>query len=154
MTEKESKYNTLYMDIARRVSDMSYAVRSKVGAVLVRDGNILGYGFNGTPAGEDNCCEYEHYDMVQRLDKPTEFVSQGLRTKDNVIHAEQNILFKCLREGKSTLGTSLYITLAPCLHCAKMIYGAGIKNVFYSDVYRESSGIFFLEKHNVEITKL
>lgn len=162
MTEKDIKYNTLYMDVAERVSQMSYAARKKVGAILVKDGNILGYGFNGTPKGEDNCCErYEYtYDAKDVLDNEEWVFQLGTRrwvktvTKDNVLHAEENLFFKCLQEGKSTIGASLYVTMAPCIRCAKLTYGAGIKNVLYKDIYRDSSGIEFLNSHNINTEKI
>ena len=140
MTEKELRYHTLYMDIADRVSCMSHAVRAKVGALLVRENNILAFGFNGTPAGQENCCETQTPD--------------GLETKPNVLHAEQNMFFKCMKDGIKTKSSSLYITLAPCLNCSKLIYGAGVSEVFYDHAYRDLSGVDFLISMGVKVEKL
>lgn len=144
MTEKELRYNQLYMDLAERIAQMSHAVRAKVGAVLVRDGNVISFGWNGTPAGTPNQCELD-------------VVKDGVLTTvtaPNVQHAEENLLMKMLRSGISAKDATLYVTLLPCLHCAKMVYGSGIKKVYYRDSYRDISGAELLESLGVKLERL
>jgi dCMP deaminase len=145
MTEKEIRYHNLYMDVASRVALMSHAVRSKVGAILVKDGNIVGHGWNGQPKGADNCCEK----TVELEDGTT-----VLETLPTVQHAEENLLLKMLQAGNSAKDGTLYVTLLPCIHCAKMVYGAGIKNVYYRHSYRDESGVEFLSNFGVAVSKL
>jgi dCMP deaminase len=113
MTIKEEKYDDLYMDIAKRVSKMSYDKDTQVGAVIVKDGNIISMGWNGTPAGFPNECKHP---------------STGV-TLPYVIHAETNAICKLSRDGGNGLGSTLYSTLAPCMECTKLILQSGIKEV-------------------------
>lgn len=123
-------YGSLVTDISKR----SYSKRKQVGALAVRDNDIIAYGFNGTPKGFDNCCEDENN-----------------VTKPEVLHAELNLICKCAKSGKSLDGASLYITLSPCIDCAKLIVQCGIKEVFYIEEYRNIEGIEFLKKNNIPI---
>ncbi len=130
----------LYMDIAQRVSQQSYAVRAKVGAVFVADSGVMSIGYNGTLPGEDNCCENE--------------IDGILVTKPNVYHAEENLLSKLLEEGVSAKNGSMFLTLEPCLNCAKLIRGAKIYNVYYRDSYRMHDGIDFLKNAGVNVQQI
>ena len=139
MEAKQLRLDALYIDIASRISHMSYGRRAKVGALLVKDDTIISHGWNGTPTGDDNNCEIENEDGT-------------LTTKSEVIHAELNALTKVAKNGgMGVLGSTLYITLSPCIECAKLIKQAGISRVVYRDVYRDNSGINFLESRNVEV---
>ena len=113
MTLKEERYDDLYMDIAKRVSKMSYDKDTQVGAVIVKDGNIISMGWNGTPAGFPNECKHP---------------STGV-TLPYVIHAETNAICKLSRDGGNGLDATLYSTLAPCMECTKLILQSGIKEV-------------------------
>jgi dCMP deaminase len=128
----------LYMDIAERVALESYCERKKVGAVIVKDNNIISFGYNGTISGFPNVCEAD----------------DGEKTLETVLHAESNALMKCLKRGESTDGASLYVTLSPCQGCAKLIIQSGIKEVFYRDEYRSISGLDLLCEANVKLTQL
>jgi dCMP deaminase len=130
------KKDNMYMDIAIRVSEMSYSTRKKVGAVLVKDNNILSFGWNGMPTGFDNCCEI------------------GDVTNPEVIHAEMNVIAKLAKAGISCNNSTLYITLSPCFDCAKNVYQAGISKVIYLEEYRDTKPIEFLKKCNVEVVKM
>lgn len=141
----KEKFINLYMDFARRVAEMSSATRLKVGAVVVKDDTVISYGYNGTPAGWDNNCE----DIVQLSDDTVE-----LKTKPEVLHAEMNALMKLARGHQSGLQASLFLTHSPCIECAKGIYQAGIKEVFYADDYRSDDGVYFLKKCGVKINKI
>jgi dCMP deaminase len=138
---KKQRYDSLYMDIALRVSKMSYARRLEVGAVILTKDDAMLYGWNGMPAGWDNNCEYHLEDG-------------SLKTNPEVLHAERNALDKLTRCNMSGLGSTMYITHAPCLECAKSIYGSGISQVFYNVDYRSEDGIHFLRKCGVSIEKL
>jgi dCMP deaminase len=133
----KQKWVDAFMDTAERFAQLSSAVRLQVGAVVVKDNRIVSIGYNGTPAGWTNQCENE----------------EGY-TKDEVIHAEANAIAKLARDGESGLGTDLFCTHAPCIHCAKIIYGAGVKKVYYRNTYRDTAGLDFLDKCNIEIEKV
>jgi len=127
----------MYMDVANRIGKMSYSKRFQVGALLVKDDNILSFGYNGTPRGWDNCCETEEE-----------------TTKPEVLHAESNAIAKVARTTSNSEGSTLYTTLSPCYECAKMIHQAGVVRVIYEYPYRDKSGIAFLEKCGVNVEKL
>ena len=148
--DKENRYHRLYIDIAKRISEMSYAKRSKVGCVIVKDGRIISMGWNGMPTGWDNKCEHlVLWDNHVQLSHPI------LVTNDEVLHAESNAIAKLARDGQSSLGCTVYVTLAPCLQCAKLIHQSGINQLVYTEDYRDSSGLEFLKKTpNFNIIKL
>ena len=133
MDEKRKiSYDIAYMKMARVMSELSYAKRHKVGAVIVSSqGQIISQGFNGTPPGYDNCCEYEDE-------------NGNLVTYPYVLHAESNAITKCARWNSSTEGGTLYVTLSPCIDCARLIIQAGIKRVVYDEQYRNDEGIKLL----------
>ena len=136
MANQESLDET-YMAMAEKLSELSYAQRAKVGALLVKDTHIIAEGYNGTPAGFDNTCEY--YDYVDHM-----------HTKPEVLHAESNAIAKIAKSTNSSLGATLYTTLAPCLECSKLIIQAGIVRVVYNKPYH-SSGIALLEKAGIRV---
>lgn len=133
------------MDWALRSAQLSHARRLQVGAVIVKDDSVISYGYNGMPAGWDNDCE----DVVQHSDDTT-----SLKTKPEVLHAETNAIAKLARSGYSGLDADIFITHAPCLDCAKLVYQSGIKRVFFGTAYRDSSGIDFLEKSGIEVKQI
>jgi dCMP deaminase len=133
------------MDWARRAAELSHARRLHVGAVIVKDDTVISYGYNGMPAGWDNNCE----DEVYQQDGTT-----GLKTKPEVLHAESNAIAKLARSINSGNGADIFITHAPCLDCAKLIYQSGIRRVYFNQAYRDNSGIEFLEKSNIEVNKI
>ena len=145
---KHFRYQQLYMDIASRVSDMSHARRLQVGAVIVKDDRIISMGFNGMPAGWDNNCEET---LVEEIDE--KFVTV-LKTKPEVLHAESNALAKLARSTESGDGADIFITHAPCLDCAKMIYQTGIRRVFFKNSYRSDDGLQFLKQSGVEVKNI
>jgi len=145
----KKKWVEAFMDTADRFARLSSASRLQVGAVVVQDNRIISIGYNGTPSGWDNVCEEVVMPTLPYLcDEPI------LKTKDEVIHAEANAISKLARDGERGFGASLFCTHAPCIHCAKLIYGAGISKVYYRDVYRNTLGIDFLKKCNIEVEKV
>lgn len=126
-------YGQIVLDISKR----SYAKRKQVGALAIKDNNIIAYGFNGTPTYMDNCCED----------------GNGI-TKPEVLHAELNLICKCAKSGISLDKAELYITLSPCIECAKLILQCGIKKVLYLEEYRDITGIEFLRNNKIEVIQI
>jgi dCMP deaminase len=134
------------MDTAERFARLSSAKRLQVGAVVVKDNRIISIGYNGMPSGWTNECE-----EVIEVHEDGGVIT---KTKDEVIHAEANAISKLAKSGDSGDGATMFITHAPCVHCAKIIYGAGITNVYYRNFYRDDAGIEFLNKCNIEVIKI
>ncbi len=134
------------MKVAQVYAELSTAVRLQVGCVIVKDNTIIGIGYNGMPSGWDNVCE-----SVKYKDFTGTVVT---KSKPEVLHAETNAIAKVSRSSNSTDCADLFVTHAPCLECAKLIYQSGIKSVFYRDTYRSDEGINFLQKCNVEVKQI
>ena len=124
----------MYMEMAQVVSTQSYDTDTQVGALLVRNGNVLSMGWNGMPAGCDNNCK-----------------NHTGATNWEVLHAEANAILKCAKEGRATEGSTLYCTLSPCRECAKLILQAGISKVVFATTYKDEAGLIFLKNNQVEI---
>lgn len=154
----KEKFILLYIDVAQRIAQLSHARRLKVGAVIVKDHRILSYGYNGTPAGFDNNCEIleETYDVRDTYVSSDWIYSEEtkkysrLKTKPEVIHAEMNAIAKVAKHGDSCDGAFIFLTHAPCVECAKMICQTGIKQVYYKDTYRSTSGIKLLNESDIK----
>lgn len=144
------------MNIAKEVATLSHCERTKVGAVIVKGGNIVSFGYNGMPKGMENCCERKMYmssDAGGWLDPETidemwpysdETGKYNYETKREVLHAESNAILKAAKFGQSLKGSTLYLTMSPCVDCAKLIIQSGIKRVLYNQEYRDIAGIEFL----------
>lgn len=141
----KQKFIDAYMDTAERFSQLSSAKRLKVGAIIVKDDRIISIGYNGMPAGWTNECET----LVNRIAEEPVLV-----TKDEVIHAEANAIAKLAKSSESGNNAVMFLTHAPCIHCAKQIYTAGIRKVFYRDTYRSEAGLEFLAKCDVELEQV
>jgi dCMP deaminase len=135
--EKQLRYDTAYLNMAKEWSKLSHCTRKQVGAIIVKDQVIISDGYNGTPTGFDNCCENENGD-----------------TKWYVLHAEANALMKLSKSTNSSKGATLYITLSPCKDCSKLIHQAGIKRVVYIKGYKDDSGLQFLKNAGIELEKI
>jgi dCMP deaminase len=169
----KSKFVEVYMKVAETFAELSSAKRLHVGAIVVKDDRIISIGYNGMPSGWDNNCEYKDYmsDAGGWL-SPDEIYEQwpfeeedidpdlgyarryALKTKPEVLHAETNAIAKLAKSTESGLGATMFITHAPCLDCAKLIYQSGIGSVLYRNTYRDTSGITFLEKSGVTVEKI
>lgn len=155
--DRKLQFDITYMRMALDFSNLSHAVRKKVGALVVTPENVVLCSYNGTPSGWDNACEYEEMELAPQLfGEPSKgFIKTGnLITHDHVIHAELNSILHAARQGVSVKGATMYITLSPCARCAAMIAQAGIKRVVYFEKYRDSAGISLLTAHNIEVTQL
>ena len=141
----KTRFKNLYLDIASRVAQMSRARRLQVGCIVVKDDRIISLGYNGTAAGQDNNCEDIFYDEIG---------TERLKTKPEVIHAESNAISKLAKSTESGLGADMFITHAPCLECAKLIYQSGINRVFFGAIYRDIAGLDYLAKCGVEVNQI
>ncbi len=110
-----NKFDKFYMDVAIQTSYLSQCAKKKVGAILVKDGNIISFGFNGTCTGwYTNVCEDTNF-----------------KTKEEVVHAEENAVCKAAKAGLSTDNSTMYITYAPCKRCSRLLHQSGIKSVIW-----------------------
>ena len=141
MTRQEEK-DRAYMAMADDFGQLSHAIRAKVGCVIVSDkGQIISQGYNGTPSGRDNSCEYVGEDGE-------------LHTKAEVLHAESNAITKCAKWGSTTDGATLYVTLSPCMECSKLIIQSGIRRVVYKELYRNGDGLKLLSDLGIKVDKI
>jgi len=132
----KTKFIKAYMDVAKRFSQLSYAQRLKVGAIIVKDDRIVAYGYNGMPSGWDNNCEEEN------------------KTRPEVLHAESNAIAKLARSNDSGLDADIFITHSPCIECAKLIYQSGIKRVYFGENYRNTDGLDFLTASKINVIQV
>ena len=155
-----TKFDNAHMEAAEVYAKLSSAVRLKVGCVIVKDNTIIGIGYNGMPSGWDNVCEDKIYCddgdwYEQQLPKDAnQWLRYKLITKREVLHAETNAIAKLARSTQSGLGASLYVTHAPCVDCAKLVYQSGISSVYYRNSYRDEAGVEFLTKAGVQVQKI
>jgi dCMP deaminase len=165
------KFQKLYRNIAQEVAKMSHARRLQVGAVIVKDDRVISMGYNGMPAGWDNDCEDREYmsrdaggwlspnEIMETWPYEEDGISfqlekrYRLKTKPEVLHAESNAIAKLAKSNDSGLGADIFITHAPCIECAKLIYQSGIRRVYFNQNYRDDSGIKFLKQSGVEVIK-
>jgi dCMP deaminase len=156
----KEKFIKAYMDTAQRFAELSYARRLHVGAIVVKNDRIISIGYNGMPAGWDNDCEDRVYATEWSIDNDiwTHQDETGrpynLETKPEVLHAERNALDKLAKGTEGGNGADMFITHSPCLECAKSILGAGIKRVWFSEQYRDDSGLTFLEKSGIIVEQV
>ena len=125
------------MGIARLAGDLSYDPKTKVGCVIVKDGNILSFSYNGTPSGASNNMR-----------------APDMESLSEVLHAETNALGKLLKSGVSSAGATVYTTREPCLNCAKMIYQAGVHRVVFKDRHSNADGTYFLFDRGILVEKV
>lgn len=130
-----NKYDDLYMDFAVAASRKSHCPRTQVGCAVVLESGVIAPGFNGHASGGPNDWAYSDTGNPE------------------VVHAELNALGKCLEEGLSARGASVFVTLSPCLPCAMLLVRAKVKRVVYRDDYRLTEGLDYLKKYNVEVEK-
>jgi len=160
----KEKYIKAHMKAASVYAELSTARRLQVGCVIVKDNTIIGIGYNGMPSGWDNNCEEMLYVLKEECystDKrmiyegytETAYGWTKLTSKQEVLHAESNAIAKVSRSTNSSEDASMFITHAPCLECAKMIYQSGIKEVYYKNSYRSEDGINFLKKCDVKVVQ-
>lgn len=138
-----NKFVIPHMKCAFLYAELSRANRLKCGSLLVSPDNtrVLMVGYNGTPPGFDNECEYKDE-------------NNNLVTKSIVVHAEANVLLYCAKNGISTNNCIMYITDSPCIECAKLIVTSGVKKVYYCREYRKNEGLQLLREAGIEIERI
>ena len=157
----------IYMQVAYQFAKLSYAERRKVGCVIIKDKQVISFGYNGTPHGFENKCEivettqWSTPDSAEHLEESGWTISTDNSccahrhvTKREVLHAESNAIMKVAKSTMSCEGADLYTTTCPCFDCAKLIIQAGIKKVYYSEDYRDMSGIELLKKAKIEVEQV
>ena len=142
----KTKFIAAFMDVAERFAQLSSAKRLQVGAIVVKDDRIISIGYNGMPSGWDNECEdtFHHHELG----------TCTTVTKSEVLHAETNAIAKLAKSSESGLGATMFVTHAPCIDCAKLVYQSGIDTVYYKNDYRSTQGLDFLTKSNVNLVKV
>jgi len=152
------------MQTAYQFAKLSYANRRKVGCVIVKDEQLVSFGYNGTPRGFDNTCEEDQIRYYDNPDHAITLMDKGYEcdngccskrvTKQEVLHAESNAITKLAKSTMTSDGADLYTTTAPCFDCAKLIIQAGINRVYYSEDYRDMSGVELLQKANIKVEQV
>ena len=143
-------FDDIYMELAVNLAKRSHCIKKHVGAVLTKDTRIISIGYNGPPAGTHNC--------------DVEFPSEGCARDSKgscslALHAEQNAILYAVKNNTSVEGSTLYVTLAPCLACARIIFSMGISKVVYLFSYAEykgigsDEGVDFLVKFGVNVLR-
>ena len=141
-------FDDIYMDLAVNLAQKSHCVKIKVGAVLTRDTRIVSLGYNGPPAGTHNCDQEWPENGCARDRKGGCSLA---------IHAEENAILYAAKNNTVIEGSTLYVTLSPCLACARVIFTTGIRKVIYLKSYAEykgidvDEGVDFLRRFNVEV---
>lgn len=135
--QKQFRYDSAYLKMAQQWSKLSHCQRKQVGAIIVKDEMIISDGYNGTPAGFDNCCEDD----------------EG-NTHWYVLHAEANAILKVAKSTNNCKGATLYLTLSPCKDCSKLVLQAGIKRVVFINSYKDTEGVDFLKSAGVEVSQI
>ncbi|MTI30327.1 deoxycytidylate deaminase [Xanthovirga aplysinae] len=147
---KRPAFDDIFMELAVNLAQRSHCIYRHVGAVLAKDTRIISIGYNGPPAGTHNCDE-------QWPEKGCERDSKG--SCSLAIHAEQNAIMYAVKNKASVEGASMYVTLSPCLACARIIYSMNIEKVIYLKSYAEfkglekDEGLDFLERFGVKTQK-
>ncbi|MEO6882907.1 MAG: dCMP deaminase family protein [Bacteroidia bacterium] len=143
-------FDDIYMDLAVNLAKRSHCVKISVGAVLAKDTRIISLGYNGPPAGTYNCDEVWPEKGCPRDSKGSCSLA---------LHAEQNAILYASKNKSSLEGSTLYITLSPCIACARIIFSTGISKVIYRDSYAEykgipsDEGVDFLKKFGVQVER-
>ena len=128
--------NISYMQVAYQFSKLSYAERRKVGCIIVKDHQVISFGYNGMPHGFNNTCEIDN------------------TTKPEVLHAESNAIMKVAKSTMSCEGAELFTTTCPCFGCAKLIIQAGISKVYYTEDYRDMGGVELLRQAGIIVEQV
>jgi len=143
-------FEQIFMNLATDLAKRSHCVKAQVGAVLTKDTRIISIGYNGPPAGTHNCDEeWPEYGCAR----------DAKGSCSLALHAEENAILYASKNGSRLEGTTLYVTLSPCLPCARLIYSAGIKHVIYKDSYAaykglsSDEGVDFLNRFGVMTTR-
>ena len=133
----KEKFAIAHMKAAYVYAELSYCKRRQVGCIIVKNNSPIAVGYNGTPSGDINCCEGE----------------DGL-TLPSVVHAEDNALRKLTRSHHSAEGATVFVTTAPCGLCASRLVDAGVKRIYYGEIYRCAEVVEDLREKGIEVIHL
>jgi len=139
-------WHQYFLTITRNVAERSTCTRAKVGAVIVRDKNILATGYNGAPAGMPHCLDVGCLIYTSRTPSG-ENEENCFRT----IHAEINAIAQAAKNGASIRDADIYITHTPCIHCVKVLINTGIRRIFYEREYKRATIEELLRGGNIEM---
>jgi len=145
MNKKRPKWDNYFLEIAKLVSKRSSCLRRNVGAILVKDNQILATGYNGAPASIKHC------DITGCLRQKLGIPSGRRHELCRGLHGEQNALLQAALHGVSVKGAKLYSTIQPCIICAKMLINGGIKEIVISDGYPDEMSAKFLKEAGVKV---
>lgn len=157
--EKQFQFDTKYLRMAKIWAENSYAERRKVGCLIVKDNMIISDGYNGCPSGFENKCEDTRYIDTKLCVLCAQEHCEGCKnietvTKPYVLHAEANAITKLAKSNNSSEGATLYVTLSPCIECAKLMIQSGIVRVVYIEKYRITDGLDLLERAGIEVVQI
>ena len=147
---KKPSFDLIFMNLASDLALRSHCVKAQVGAVLTKDTRIISIGYNGPPSGTHNCDEEWPETGCPRDSK---------NSCSLALHAEENAILYAVKNGADLAGSTLYLTLSPCIACARIIYSRGIKKVWFKASYAEykglpsDEGVDFLNRFGVECLK-
>jgi len=142
-------WDDYFMNVAKVISQKSSCSARQVGAILVKDKQIISTGYNGTPKGIKNCNE----GGCPRCANRTETTSGKDLDKCTCCHAEENAIVQAALHGIKTKGSTLYTTFTACTQCSKMIINAGIKKIIADEDYPDEIGKQLLNEADVEFVK-
>lgn len=148
MMAAKPSFDHIFMNLATDLAKRSHCVKAQVGAVLTKDTRIISIGYNGPPSGTHNCDE----------EWPVTGCPRDARGSCSLaLHAEQNAILYAVKNGADLQGSTLYVTLSPCLPCARLIFSSGVKKVIFKSSYAQykglpsDEGIDFLSRFGVEV---
>tara|TARA_B100000315_G_C14530467_1_gene565903 strand:+ start:1055 stop:1540 length:486 start_codon:yes stop_codon:yes gene_type:complete len=141
-------WDEYFMRAAFLVAERSTCLRRKVGAVLVRDKQMLATGYNGAPKSITHC------DVTGCLREKLNIPSGERHEICRGLHAEQNVIIQAANTGVSTKDSILYITTTPCIICAKMIINAGILEIVVAGKYPDNMALEFLEEAKIKLRQI
>ena len=138
-------WDQYFMDITCLVATRSSCLRRQVGALLVKDRNILATGYNGVPSGITHCNAVGC--LRERLNVPSGERHELCRG----LHAEQNAIIQAAKHGTNIDGATLYCTTMPCIICTKMLINAGITRVIYAEGYADDLAREMIAESGIEV---
>lgn len=124
-------WNEYFMSVAHLISRRSTCERAQIGAVIVRENNILATGYNGSPSGLPHC-DGPNCLIYKSIHPDGAMEENCMRT----IHAEINAIAQAAKNGTSIKGADIYVTASPCLNCLKVLINVGIKTIYYDKPYK------------------
>lgn len=136
-------WDEYFMQITKLVATRSTCLRRQVGAVLVKEKNIMATGYNGVPTGITHC------DVTGCLREQLKVPSGERHELCRGLHAEQNAIIQAARHGANIENSTLYCTDSPCIICSKMLINAGICEVIFDRGYPDELSLEMLTEAGI-----